>query len=95
MQARRADGGHDRGPAARLLYRHEAYLFFPLLLLEAINLHVASIRALVRPVIRHRVWERALLAAHVVGYLLVVFLVLSPVKAVVFIGGSRHCSACT
>ena len=27
-------------------YRYQAYLFFPLLLLEAINLHVASIRAL-------------------------------------------------
>ena len=71
-------------PAARLLYRYQAYLFFPLLLLEGINLHVASVRAMVRPAVRHRVWERALLAAHVVGYLAVVFLVLSPVKAVVF-----------
>jgi fatty acid desaturase len=73
-------------PAARMLYRYQAYLFFPLLLLEAINLHVASIRALVGPTIRRRVWERVLLAAHFAGYLVVVFLVLSPVKAIVFIG---------
>ena len=73
------------GPAARLMYRYQAYLFFPLLLLEAINLHVASLRAMVRPTVRHRVWERVLLAAHVAGYLAVVFLVLSPVKAIVFV----------
>ena len=34
---------------------------------------------------RHRRWEAGLLAAHVAGYLAVVFLVLSPVRAVVFI----------
>ena len=38
-----ADG--SRG-AARVLYRYQACLFFPLLLLEAVNLHAASIRAL-------------------------------------------------
>jgi len=75
----------SRGPIARFTYRYQAYLFFPLLLLEAINLHVSSIRALVRPSIRHRIWERALFAVHVVGYLGVVFWMLSPVKAVVFI----------
>jgi fatty acid desaturase len=73
-------------PAARMLYRYQAYLFFPLLLLEAVNLHVASVRALVRPSVRYRVWERVLLATHLVGYLVVVFLVLSPLKAVVFVG---------
>jgi fatty acid desaturase len=73
------------GPVARFMYRYQAYMFFPLLLLEAINLHVASIRALVRPSVRHRIWERALFTVHVVGYLAVVFLVLSPVKAIVFI----------
>jgi fatty acid desaturase len=75
----------SRGPVARLLYRYQALLFFPLLLLEALNLHVSSVRALVRPGVRHRTWERILFAAHVVGYLGVVFWVLSPVKAVVFI----------
>ena len=71
--------------AARLVYRYQAYLFFPMLLGEAIGLHVASIRALRSQASRHRSWEAALLAAHVAGYLTVVFLVLSPVKAMVFI----------
>jgi fatty acid desaturase len=70
---------------SRLLFRYQAYLFFPLLLLEGVNLHVASIQALTRRSSRHRFWERALITIHAVGYLTVVFLVLSPVKAVVFI----------
>jgi fatty acid desaturase len=71
--------------AARLVYRYQAYLFFPLLLLEGFSLHVASIRALASRASRHRPWETALLAVHVTGYLTVVLLVLSPVRAVVFI----------
>jgi len=70
---------------ARLVFRYQAYLFFPLLLGEAVSLHVASARALTRGAGRRRSWERALLAVHAVGYLAVVFLVLSPVRAVVFI----------
>lgn len=80
-----AGQARSRGPVATFLYRYQAYLFFPLLLLEGINLHVASIRALARRHVRHRAWETALFTAHVAGYLGVVFLVLSPVKAVVFI----------
>jgi fatty acid desaturase len=70
---------------ARLVFRYQAYLFFPLLLGEAVNLHVASVRALTARSSRHRFWERALLAAHAAGYFTVVLLVLSPVKAAVFI----------
>ena len=70
---------------ARLVFRYQAYLFFPLLLGEAVSLHVASVQALARRAARHRSWETALLAAHGAGYLTVVLLVLSPVKAVVFI----------
>jgi fatty acid desaturase len=78
-----------RAPA-RLVFRFQAYLFFPLLLLEAVSLHVASIRALGRRTSRHetshhRAWEAGLLTVHVAGYLTVVFLVLSPVQALVFI----------
>jgi fatty acid desaturase len=83
-----------RGPA-RLAFRFQAYLFFPLLLLEAASLHVASISALARRASRrgtsrpgtphHGAWEAGLLAIHVAGYLTVVFLVLSPGKALVFI----------
>ena len=56
-----------------------------MLLGEAISLHTSSIRALTSRTSRHRPLETALLAAHAVGYLTLVFLVLSPVKAVVFI----------
>jgi fatty acid desaturase len=78
-----AQASSGRG-LARLIFRYQGYLFFPLLLLEAVSLHVASIRALTgrgAP----RFWERALLAAHFAGYLAAVFLVLSPVRAVAFI----------
>jgi fatty acid desaturase len=69
---------------ARLAYRYQAYLFFPLLLTEALHLHVASMRALIARPPRHRAWEAALLAAHITGYLTVLFLVLPPVKAIAF-----------
>jgi fatty acid desaturase len=69
----------------RFVARHQGYLFLPLLLLEAVQLHVASVRALLGRRIRNRPWEVLLLLIHVVGYLTVVFLVLSPVKAVVFV----------
>jgi fatty acid desaturase len=70
---------------ASILFRYQAYLFFPLLLGEAANLHVASIRALAGRSARNRLAESALLAAHIAGYLAIVFVVLPPVKAVVFI----------
>src|SRR5450755_1300518 len=44
-----------------------------------------SVQALTRRAARRRFWERALITVHVVGYLTAVFLVLSPVRAVVFI----------
>ncbi len=69
----------------RLAFRFQAFLFFPLLLLEGVSLHAASIRALVSRGPRHRAWEGGLLAIHVAGYFTVVFLVLSPVRAVAFI----------
>ncbi|HEY2442193.1 MAG TPA: acyl-CoA desaturase [Streptosporangiaceae bacterium] len=69
----------------RLIFRYQAYLFLPMLLAEAISLHASSIRALASKTSHRRSAEAALLAAHAAGYLTVVFLVLSPVKAVVFI----------
>jgi len=71
---------------SRFLFRYQAFLFFPLLFAEALSLHVSSIRALATPSAKNRLVESALLAANLVGYLTIVFVVLSPVKAVVFIG---------
>ena len=70
---------------ARILFRWQAYLFFPLLLGEAASLHGASIRALAGRAGRRRPAEIVLFAVHVAGYLSVVFLVLPPAKALVFI----------
>jgi fatty acid desaturase len=69
----------------RLVFRYQAWLLVPLLFLEAVNLHAASIRAMTRRACKNRAWESALLGVHAVGYLTAVFLVLSPGKAVAFI----------
>jgi fatty acid desaturase len=69
----------------RFIARHQRYLFFPLLMLEGLQLHVASVRALAGRRLRHRTWEALLLALHAGGYLTAVVLVLPPVKAAVFI----------
>jgi fatty acid desaturase len=78
-QARAARG------LARFVYRCQAYLFFPMLLGEALSVHVASIRAVTSPADGRRRAEAILLAVHLVAYIAVVFVVLSPVKAIVFI----------
>jgi fatty acid desaturase len=75
--------GAKRG-VTRFIARHQRYLFFPLLLLEGVQLHLSSLRALVRPGMRNRIWETVMLGLHTVGYFAVVLLVLSPVKAVLF-----------
>lgn len=69
----------------RWVARYQAFLFFPLLLLEGLSLHVSSVQTLWRPRLRARKTEAILLAAHFAAYLTVVFLVLSPLTAVVFI----------
>jgi len=65
--------------------RHQALLFFPLLLLEGLNMHITSVAAIAGGRVRARRLEAVLLAAHAVLYLGTVFLVLSPGPAVVFI----------
>jgi fatty acid desaturase len=76
-----------RGSGAWLA-RHQAWLFFPMLLLEGFHLHAASVRALFSRSTGTRLtklFEAALLAIHLGGYLAAVFWVLSPVQAVCFI----------
>jgi fatty acid desaturase len=69
----------------RLVYRCQAFLFFPMLLGEAFSVHAASIRALASRAGQQRMTEAVLLAVHFAAYLTVVFLVMSPGKAVLFI----------
>ena len=77
--------GGKRGRVTRFIARHQRYLFFPLLLLEAVQLHMSSVQAVVRRGLRHRSWEALMLGLHTAGYLTAVLLVLSPLKAAVFI----------
>ena len=69
----------------RWMARHQAWLFFPLLTLEGLNLHVASFKALFdgTPMRRRRA-EAVLLLLHTVGYLSLVFAILPPGKAIAF-----------
>ncbi|MEV2277643.1 acyl-CoA desaturase [Nocardiopsis sp. NPDC049922] len=79
----------DQARAARgmpaFLGRWQAFLFYPLLTLEGLNLHVGSVRALFRPSTRHRLLEGVLLGAHFVLYLAVVLTVLEPRQALAFV----------
>jgi len=70
--------------APRIIGRWQAFLFFPMLTLEGLNLHVAGFRALAKPTLKNRGVEATLLIAHCVGYLSALLLVLSPGKALVF-----------
>ncbi|WP_410790031.1 fatty acid desaturase family protein [Kribbella sp. C-35] len=74
-----------RRGAAAWLTRHQAWLFFPLLLLEALNLHVSSIRALLKPGIRARTTELALLGVHFGGYAGLLIVTMTWLQAAVFL----------
>jgi fatty acid desaturase len=80
-----ADQASSRHGLVRLMARHQAWLFFPLLLLEAAHLHLASIKAVLRGSGRANTVEGLLLLAHVAGYLTALLLVLSPLQALAFV----------
>ena len=74
------------GPVGRFIAAHQAWLLFPLLTLEGLNLHVQGIAWLRRTTIRrHRRTELVLLSVHVVVMLTALLLVLSPAKALAFL----------
>jgi fatty acid desaturase len=65
--------------------RHQAALFFPFLLLEAMNLHLSSIVAVARPGLRHRAVEGGFLALHFLGYAALLATTLSWQQVLVFL----------
>jgi fatty acid desaturase len=67
------------------LTRYQAYLFFPLLTLLGISLKKDSIRALRSGTVKHRGIEAVLLGLHLVAYVTVLLLVLSPLQALAFL----------
>ncbi|GAA3059846.1 fatty acid desaturase family protein [Actinokineospora globicatena] len=70
---------------AHFITKYQAFLFFPLLLVEAIMLRIASFQAVLAKEIKTVRLEGTLLVVHTVVYLGAVFTVLSPGKALVFI----------
>lgn len=80
-----ADIVAGRRGAGRLLARCQAWLFFPLLALEGLGLHISGVGFLVRRRDRSAALEGALLAVHAVVYLTFVFWVLSPLRGVAFL----------
>lgn len=79
----------DSRGVARYIGRWQAFLFFPLLTLEGLNLHVASFRALGRPSLKHRWVEGTLLVVHFVAYFAAVFAVLPFGKGLLFIAAHQ------
>ncbi len=73
-----------RAGFAGWLTRHQAALFFPLLLLEGINLKVSGVRDLKRREPGQRRLETLLLTLHAAGYATLLLCAMSPGKAVVF-----------
>jgi fatty acid desaturase len=74
------------GGLARVITANQAALFFPLLTLEGLSMHVASVRWLAgRTDAKLRRTELVLLCLHLAVYLGVVLWVLSPVHAVAFV----------
>jgi fatty acid desaturase len=76
---------HARSGLPRLLAKYQAWFFFPLLTLEALSLHIASVQALLNGEVRRTAVESVLLAVHGVAYIGGLLLLLSPLQALVFV----------
>lgn len=72
------------GPAAWLT-RHQALLFFPMLTLEAFNLRISSVRAVLTPGLRYRRAEALLLVAHASWYVVLLVSTLTWQQGLVFL----------
>ena len=85
-RSRPEQASRHRGPIRRWAIAHQGTFFFPILLLEGLSLHASSVhRVFAKEPLAHRPVEASFLAVRVVGFLALVFLVLSPDKAGVFL----------
>ncbi len=74
-----------RGGFPGWFVRRQGWLFFPLLTLEGLNLHAASVRLLLgRAPVRHRWAELLLVGPRLAGYVVALLVLLPPGKAVAF-----------
>jgi fatty acid desaturase len=79
-----AQASYKRG-FYRLLAKHQAWLFVPMLALEGISLHIVGAVEVLRGRVARGRLDLVLLAAHLAAYLTAVFVVLSPGQALAFI----------
>src|SRR5215211_1542782 len=76
----------ERSPLMRWLVAHQGWYFFPILLLEGLSLHREAVRRVISPAEVPRRWfELSFLTFRLAGLVALVFLVLSPEKAVAFL----------
>lgn len=76
----------QRIPLLRWMMANQGTFFFAVIFLEGISLHLSSIhRAFSRDRMHNRIPEIGTLLLHHLGYIAIVFLVLSPVKALLFL----------
>ena len=80
------DRRRQRGGPFAWVMAHQGLFFFPILLLEGLSLHASSVRRVFSPEpLRHRPAEIAFLIARLGGFVTLVFFVLSPGIAAVFL----------
>jgi fatty acid desaturase len=80
-----ADQARAKAGLVRWLARYQAWLFFPLLLLEAAHLHLASAKAVLGGSGRANTLEGLVLLGHGVAYLTALLVVLRPLQALAFV----------
>jgi fatty acid desaturase len=79
------DQANAKHGLVRLIARYQGWLFFPLLLLEAAHLHLASAKAILKGSGRANTIQGLLLLIHTAAYLGAVVWVLSPPQAIAFV----------
>jgi fatty acid desaturase len=77
----------ERTGLGAYLADRQGWFFFPLLLLEGLNLHVRSVqRLLSRAKAKYRVWELTFLTIRFGSYFAALLIIMSPGKAIAFLG---------
>ncbi|GHH67787.1 fatty acid desaturase family protein [Promicromonospora soli] len=83
------DGARQHRGLKRWINRYQGWLFFPLLTLEGLNLHVTSIRSLFQgppETLRSRIGELVTISARLAAYVAILFWALPPGMAFAFLG---------
>ncbi|MFD3444754.1 fatty acid desaturase family protein [Microbacteriaceae bacterium 4G12] len=87
IRFREEDAADVKSRVVAFIVRKQGYLFFPLLLLEGLNLHITSLRTVFgRGKVDKRALEITMLSVRIIGYLAVVFYFLPLGMAFAFVG---------